>query len=206
MWEHFTEIKNKGGKCIKASCNYCRTIYACDSNKNGIKNLLAHTPVCKKYPYRKQDKKQKQLSMEPKEEGGVNLTATSFSVEACQIALAKMIIIDELSFKFFENEGFKLFMGVPQPKLIIPSRTTIARDCLKLYGDEKKKLKHFIHGRRLSLTTDTWTSVQNINYMCLTAHFIDEEWRFHKKILNFCQVDIHKGEDLGKVIETCLLE
>ena len=42
--------------------------------------------------------------------------------------------------------------------------------------------------------------------MCLTAHFIDDDWNVHKKILNFCPVDSHKGKDLGIAIEKCLLD
>ncbi|KAH9687521.1 hypothetical protein KPL70_014804 [Citrus sinensis] len=38
------------------------------------------------------------------------------------------------------------------------------------------------------------------------AHFIDDNWTLHKKILNFCQVADHKGETIGRQIETCLLD
>lgn len=31
------------------------------------------------------------------------------------------------------------------------------------------------------LTTDTWTSIQRINYMCITAHFIDGSWTLKKE-------------------------
>ncbi|XP_031108405.1 zinc finger BED domain-containing protein RICESLEEPER 2-like [Ipomoea triloba] len=57
---------------------------------------------------------------------------------------------------------------------------------------------------RVSLTTDSWTSLQRVNYMCLTLHYIDNEWKLHKRILNFCPISSHKGEDIGKAIEKCL--
>lgn len=57
---------------------------------------------------------------------------------------------------------------------------------------------------RVSLTTDTWTSCQNLNYMCLTAHFIDADWNLKKKILNFCPIYDHSGEIIDKSIELCL--
>ncbi|XP_023921965.1 zinc finger BED domain-containing protein RICESLEEPER 1-like [Quercus suber] len=41
--------------------------------------------------------------------------------------------------------------------------------------------------------------------MCLTAHFIDDDWQYHKRILNFRQVPNHKGETIGKVVESLLL-
>jgi len=93
-----------------------------------------------------------------------------------------------------------------QPRFDIPSRFTIMRDCLKLYVEEKDRLRTALRGQRLCLTTDTWTSIQNINYMCLTAHWIDNDWNLHKRILNFCQVSNHMGEIIGQVIENCLLE
>ena len=42
--------------------------------------------------------------------------------------------------------------------------------------------------------------------MCLTAHFIDSDWKIHKTILSFCLVQNHKGETLGKAVEMCLLD
>ena len=42
--------------------------------------------------------------------------------------------------------------------------------------------------------------------MCLTAHFINDNWTLHKKILNFCQVVDHKDETIGRKIETSLLD
>ena len=52
---------------------------------------------------------------------------------------------------------------------------------------EKEKLRKLLskHCGRVCLTTDTWTSLQNQNYMCLIAHFIDKDWRLHKQVLNF---------------------
>ncbi|KAL9690736.1 hypothetical protein QQ045_011144 [Rhodiola kirilowii] len=37
-------------------------------------------------------------------------------------------------------------------------------------------------------------------------HFIDEDWRLQKRILNFCLVENHKGETIGREIERCLRE
>ena len=62
------------------------------------------------------------------------------------------------------------------------------------------------HGQRISLTTDTWTSIQNLSYICLTAHFIDSQWNMHKRILNFCVIKSHRGVNIGNAIEFCLNE
>ena len=97
-----------------------------------------------------------------------------------------MIVVDEIPFKFVERDGFKKFMAAACPRFKIPSRAIMTRDCLNLYIDEKLKLKNFIktHTQRINITTDTWTSIQRINYMCVTAHFIDSEWRLQKKLFS----------------------
>jgi len=56
------------------------------------------------------------------------------------------------------------------------------------------------------LTTDTWTSVQNMNYMCITGHFIDPSWKYQKRILAFRQVSDHNGLTIARELEQCLEE
>ncbi|KAJ9548188.1 hypothetical protein OSB04_020731 [Centaurea solstitialis] len=72
------------------------------------------------------------------------------------------------------------------------------RESLKKYFAKTKQ--------RVSLTTDLWSSRQNLSYMCLTAHFIDQNWTIHKRILNFCSVSGHSGEVIGKYVEKNLLD
>ena len=81
-----------------------------------------------------------------------------------------------------------------------------ATDVIGIYNSEREKLGKSLKGFRVCLTTDTWTSIQNLNYMCLTCHFIDDAWKLHKRILNFCQVEDHKVETIGRRIEMSLCE
>nr|KYP44898.1 hypothetical protein KK1_033579 [Cajanus cajan] len=43
-----------------------------------------------------------------------------FDVDACKQALTRMIIVDELPFKFVEGKGFHFFISQLQPKFPIP--------------------------------------------------------------------------------------
>ncbi|KAM3221704.1 hypothetical protein P3L10_020974 [Capsicum annuum] len=131
-----------------------------------------------------------------------------FEQEVVTRALVEMIIIDELPFSFVENKGFKKFMSKVQPLFQITSRRTIARDCYDVYGKLRLSLKRSFREMqsRICLTTDTWTSVQRINYMYLTAHFIDRDWVFHKRILNFCPITSHQGNHLVECISNCFLD
>lgn len=211
VWDHFTRLDCKHGENPRVACNYCGMDYACDPKVNGTKLMLTHIESqCKEYPLRQDENQTTTLGFEPKREtvdGETigDLVATSFSVDACRKALAEMIIIDELPFKFVEGEGFRRFMRVVQPMwLTIPSRITIANGCKSIFVSEKAALKNALRGQRICLPTDTWTSVQNLKYLCLTAHFIDCDWKLNKKILNFRLVPNHRGKTLGRVIEGCL--
>ncbi|CAJ2643835.1 unnamed protein product [Trifolium pratense] len=208
VWDHFTKV---GGKAV---CNWCKnTSYKADSHRNGTSNLATHLRTqCKKFPKHhdpNHDPNQTVLSLQDTNGTGSSanaLVAVHFDSDLCRQALARMLIVDELPFSFVENEGFRYFMSVTQPRLVIPGRMAIARDCLNLYTSEKHKLRNVFTktNQSVSLTTDAWTSVQNINYMVLTAHFIDENWKMHKRILNFCPITSHKGEVIGRKIEKCL--
>ncbi|KAL0285413.1 UNVERIFIED_CONTAM: putative AC transposase [Sesamum angustifolium] len=131
-----------------------------------------------------------------------------FEQDKTREALCHMLVVDELPFKLVEHSGFRHFLSVACPMFDIPSRRTITKDIFNIYVNERARLKSFIkdHAQRVCITTDTWTSIQKFNYMCLTAHFIDDDWNLHKRILNFCPIIGHKSEEIGKGVEKCLLD
>lgn len=95
--------------------------------------------------------------------------------------MTKMTVLDNLPFRFVKEERFQHLCG-EIPKFEIPTRMTIARDVLQLFLDEKKKLKSLFASNSLSvcLTADTWSSLQDTKYVCVTANFIDKEWMLQK--------------------------
>jgi hypothetical protein len=146
--------------------------------------------------------------VEHDDDGQTILKPWKFDPAKVRKALIKMFIECELSFSFVERDEFRNFVQTLCPSVKIPSRFTVARDIVDYYLEEKKKLKGFFvkNKPRVSFTTDTWTSNQRINYMCLTAHFIDDEWNYNKKIINFKPIFSHKGDALASAIEECLIE
>lgn len=57
------------------------------------------------------------------------------------------------------------------------NRKQIAKGVYERFQFEKAKLLSQLRENetRISITTDTWTSIQNINYLVLTAHFMDSD-------------------------------
>jgi hypothetical protein len=82
------------------------------------------------------------------------------------------------------------------------------KDCVKIYMRSKNTMrtKFLMIGQRICLTTDMWTSIQNMNYLCVTEHFIDRSWIYQKRILAFCQVSDHKRQTIARELEQCLVE
>jgi hypothetical protein len=160
IWDHFTKLDGDP-TTPRAECNYYGNDYACHTIINGTSNMWSHLKVCKKFSF-VVDKKQKFLILEPNKAGGESgdrsvgtLKAIGYDYDECTQALVKMVIIDKLPFNFMEGKRFRLFSKTLQPKFDISSRFTIMRDCLKLYVEEKKRLKRALKGQRLCLTTDT---------------------------------------------------
>ena len=191
---------------MKAKCNHCNALFACDTSGGGTSTYIKHiNKHCKSY--KPIDELQKVLgSSGPSGDVKNMLVAKGWSQEESVEGIIEFIVMEEVPFSIVESEGFRRMMCKVQPRLHVPSRRTIVRELFSMYDSMKDQLKKEIHNHRVSLTTDTWTSVQNLNYMVLTAHFVDDEWNMHKRILNFCLISSHEGKEIGKMIEQCLVE
>lgn len=131
-----------------------------------------------------------------------------FDRAECRRSLALMIIKDGLPFNFVERQGFMNLIAAMQPEFKLPDRWAVARDCFRIYIDEKVKLREFFRtsGVHVCITIDKWTSLQELDYMCITARYVDKDWNLHRKILDFCTIESHKGEEMGRQIDGCLSE
>ena len=205
IWKHYTIQKNDPNR---ANCNYCGNDLGCRSSSAGTASLVNHMKSCKKNPS-KLGNRQTELGYKINSDGkSVVGGPWQYNEKEVRAAFARMIVVDELPFIFSEKEGFRFFISKACPRFIVPSRTTMYRDVIALYKDEKAKLrKYFIDSRQtVCLTTDCWTSSKLQGYMVLTGHYITPEWKLQKKILSFVLVDGHKGEDIGKSLDKLLIE
>ncbi|KAL6573727.1 hypothetical protein OROHE_002186 [Orobanche hederae] len=199
VWEHFEKYDEplmekvdgtltQVGSYKRAECKHCHASLVGDS-RGGTSSLKKHLDChCVAYPgslnyENREDGNQTHISSDLVD-GFKRLTTRVWSQEACIDAATKMIVIDELPFSAIERPGFRHFCDVAVPRFIPPCRKS----------------------HQVCLTTDTWTSCQNINYMVITAHFIDYGWKMHKRILKFCVVPNHSGSTIGKILEDALTE
>ncbi|WVZ62893.1 hypothetical protein U9M48_012585 [Paspalum notatum var. saurae] len=86
---------------------------------------------------------------------------------------------------------------------------TIRNDCLKKYEEMKRDLQVELLSlaSRVCLTSDIWTSSQNLGYMVVTAHFIGAEFKIKKKIIWFKELEYpHTGYAIEEEIVRCVID
>ncbi|XP_076864022.1 E3 SUMO-protein ligase ZBED1-like [Brachyhypopomus gauderio] len=77
-----------------------------------------------------------------------------------------------------------------------PSRSTIMSKIHQLYDTEKKSKLDVVAGAQyIALTGDHWTSISNHNYLGVTAHYIDSEWKLTSFALSMRKTDTRHSAD-----------
>ncbi|KAK9947517.1 hypothetical protein M0R45_003137 [Rubus argutus] len=199
VWEHFT-IETVSAGCRRAYCNQCKRSYAYSqgSKVSGTSHLRRHVEKgdCTEH-FRNQDNN---LIGAPSSSNGASnppkrrYTRASrrpqnmFDQDRCRNDIARMIIMHDYPLQMVEHPGFASFVQNLQPEFNfnMMSFDTVQGDCLATYQMEKQSLSKFIEGipGRVCLSLDMWTSSQGVGYVFVTGHFIDTDWKLHRRLLN----------------------
>jgi hypothetical protein len=101
------------------------------------------------------------------------------------------IIMHEYPISYCEHEYTNDFIRSLCPNFPIKGRKGSRTKIMDIFYDEKKMLYDYFATLkcRFSCTMDVWTSNQNKGYLCVTCHFIDGEWKLHKRIINFMHLE-----------------
>jgi hypothetical protein len=213
VWDEFFEpemIKNQW----KVKCKYCKTPLSLLKSKSTT-HMHRHLESC--VAKAKHMRQQKMINFLPSDSStSTNHSGFVSALHNGKLDMLKMregiahwITMHEHPFSVVEEEGFNLMMkrGIPEWNRV--SRVTIRADSFKVYEFEKKKLKDlFKKVERISLTTDLWKSkAQKIEYMVITAHFVDLDWKLQKRVINFVHLPPpRKGANIADCMLTCLRE
>lgn len=123
------------------------------------------------------------------------------------IQLLKMICKEYQPFSIVEDKEFKKFVNMLCPSYSLPSRKTLSNSLLpsvhnELFGKVKSELAK---AKAISLTSDGWTSVNNVSFYALTAHFIDQNTKLKCYLLECSEFeDNHTAQNIAAWIETVL--
>ncbi|VFQ99853.1 unnamed protein product [Cuscuta campestris] len=168
VWAHFTRFTITKDDVLlhKARCDHCGREFAANTKSNGTSSLKNHLKNCVSFPREKGDDDQTELICGTVDgEGNVPITLGKYSADALRKGIAKMIIIDELPFKFVEGKGFRKCISIAAPRFKMPSRWTVARDCYGIYLEEQTKIKKLFQGaQKFEKAFDRFEDVES-NYI-----------------------------------------
>nr|XP_027067613.1 zinc finger BED domain-containing protein RICESLEEPER 2-like [Coffea arabica] len=212
-WDDFEDVKVGPQKTIYSECKHCQSKFK--KTKTGTtSSLLRHRKNCPKRLEKLKivEARQQKLNF-PAADSSSNahslLHTGKFDMAAMRQSAAEWVLMHEHPFSIVEEDGFNLMMKKGMPEWQKISRTTNKKDCLSVYEREKQKLKHLLSKvKKISLTTDLWKSKnQKIEYMVITGHWIDSQWRLQKRVLNFVHVPPPRpGIAIADAIYKCMLD
>ncbi|XP_060183253.1 zinc finger BED domain-containing protein RICESLEEPER 2-like [Lycium barbarum] len=207
VWIYFKKTGRDKDGVERAICRGCKDPYRVGSTpgpkgKNyGTSHLKRHLIRCKKLKYHSLG----QMFMD--KQGKIQSRKIDQLVS--REMFAEAIIKHDLPYSFVEYDGIRAWANYASPELIMPSRNTSVVDVQKVYFKEKEKLRQVLAKipNRVCLTSDCWTAGTSEGYLCLTASYVDDNWKLVSKILNFCRmIPPHTGVELAATIYDCLKE
>jgi hypothetical protein len=152
------------------------------------------------------------MQLKCERDGEQNITTVQpyrYDEEASLRKFYLAIIMHEYPFNISEHEYFVEFIKSLRPSFPIKSRVTIRKEILNLFMKEKEKLYDYFKTvpSRFSATMDMWTSNQNKSYMCITVHWVDENWAMQKRIVSFVHVEgRHTGRKLSETFTELMVK
>ena len=129
------------------------------------------------------------------------MSQRKISQEEFHEMLVEAIVKHNLPFTFVEYKGIRKIFTYLNLDVEHISRNTTKADVIKIYMKEKDYIKNKlkITFGRICLTSDLWTSVTSERYICLTVHYVNENWELKNIILNFCHMQpLHKNSFIGE--------
>ncbi|CAN1148751.1 Zinc finger BED domain-containing protein RICESLEEPER 2, partial [Linum perenne] len=207
VWNDFKEVQV--GKEKKLECIYCKTRYLVNKTST-TSHLGRHSKSCMRKPTNLAKGNQQQLSIGRTINNAESVNAIEnfrYDQGKMRQIVAHWIIMTEKALSTVDHEMFTLMMKTANPLYKRITRAHTTTDVFSTYEIFKKKIVHLLKNvRRLSLTTDMWKSNQTIEYMVLTCHFVDKDWKLQKRILNFVGVPPpHSGILVADALLKCLV-
>ncbi|XP_056859979.1 zinc finger BED domain-containing protein RICESLEEPER 2-like [Raphanus sativus] len=179
VWPDFTVVHKPNGT-MKAQCKHCRNEYAWHSHSHGTSGLRRHRFRCK--VYQRKNRNQQKINFEGKLHSG------KYDHTVFRKMVAKTIVQHDLPYSYVEYEKVRETWTYLNPDVQTICRNTARADVYRLYESERDALRRDLATLpgRVSLTSDLWTSIKREGYMCVTAHYIDRNWKLNSKIITFC--------------------
>jgi len=149
----------------KATCKHCKRAYVA-GNRAETSHLKYHIGICPKL-------------LSSKKRKSPRLDISIFDQQRSRDDFSRMILGHGYPFNMEERSSI-----ICNPSFKLVHRTSLKDDCMKIYDEEKLRLYQLFDKQpgRFSITSDMWTHTEMSGYMSITAHYIDDGWKLHKKL------------------------
>lgn len=90
-----------------------------------------------------------------------------------------------------------------------PYHQTMRKECLLTHEEMKQQLHTELQGlnSRVCITSDMWTSIQRLGYMCITIHCIDASFILIKEVISLKAMKYpHTNVTIEETLRRCLTE
>ncbi|KAF8759277.1 hypothetical protein HU200_010313 [Digitaria exilis] len=105
--------------------------------------------------------------------------------------LVRVLAMHGHATRMVEHEDFGKLVAHLNPAVRVPSHFDLRWKTFDLFDQEKSKLKEKLTALscRVCLSVYMWHYDPLLAFLCLTVHYIDDEWEKQQKIIKFCAVD-----------------
>ncbi|KNA03227.1 hypothetical protein SOVF_211200, partial [Spinacia oleracea] len=186
VWLEMDKLESTDKSETKAKCKHCKQVYTAKSS-NGTSHLRRHLDKC---PAKGNVSiKNFMIGGQYNSEGqSMALKNPKIDLVAVRKAICMFVVAGAHSFSIVEEPGFKNMFSAACPNYKVLSRHTLRKDALKHYDEERQIVELDMQNApgRISFTSDNWRndSTQD-EYICITAHWIDNNWKLQKRIIRF---------------------
>jgi hypothetical protein len=147
VWEQYTQMEDDPNKAL---CNYCSDVLSCRLKKNGTSSLVTHAKWCT----HKSGSNQTRYSTDPNSLFGTSTVYPwKYNAHEARMALARLVIEDELPLAHSQHPGFSQFMSQVCTRFSAPPRKIVCKDVARICEEEKAKLKNFFQESRQSVAS-----------------------------------------------------
>ncbi|GBO20152.1 Putative AC9 transposase [Araneus ventricosus] len=118
--------------------------------------------------------------------------------------LLRMVVKEYQPFSLVEDAEFKRFFHMLCPAYNLPTRKTLSNNILQnCFVETMSKVRESVKmAPAVSLTMDSWTSINNKSYLAVTTHFIDSTTELRTFLLDCSKMDSsHTSQELSKQIK-----